>query len=151
MGHHLQFLQRLRSQFLLQLLLRFLGQFSDSLYQWHQQAWHQRAPLALVAVIPEVDRVVVDSSGALPSMPGSNSGSPRGSKIPAGFRAVFSILQGEVLFLVGLCSLYNANCPVPAMTHRVYVAVKLSPRELCSSDAIKQGVTLAALADLAHS
>ena len=40
----------------------------------------------------------------------------------------FSILPGEVLFLAGLCSLHNANCPVPDTSHRVYVAVKLSPR-----------------------
>ena len=89
-------------------------------------------------------------------MPGSSSESPMGSKIPTGkvlaaFRAAFGILPSDVLFLAGLCSLHNANCPVPDMTHRVYVAVKLSPQELCSCDTAKQGVTLAALVDLAQS
>ena len=95
--------------------------------------------LVLVVVITEVHRVVGDNSRALPSMPGSSGESPRGSKMPTGkvlavFRATFIILQGEVLFLIGLCSLRNANCPAPNMTHRVYVAVKMSPQELCSSE-----------------
>ena len=38
--------------------------------------------------------------------------------------------------------LVNANCPVPDMNHRVYVAAKLSPQKPCFSQTVKQGVTL---------
>ena len=105
--------------------------------------------LVLVAVIPELNRVVVDSSGALPSMQmcpdkySEAAGIPTG-KVLAAFKLAFSILPGEVLFLAGLCSLHNANCPVPDTSHRVYVAVKLSPQR-------QQGVTLASLSDLGNS
>ena len=51
-------------------------------------------------------------------MPGTSSESPRGSKIQTGkvlaaFRAAFSIAQGEVLFLAGLCSLHEWRQPSP--------------------------------------
>ena len=105
--------------------------------------------LVLVGVIPELDRVVVDSSGALPSMQRCQDEFSGAAKIPTGkvlaaFKLAFSILTDEVLFLAGLCSLHNANCPVPDTSHRVYVAVKLSPQG-------QQGVTLASLSDLANS
>ena len=53
-------------------------------------------------------------------------------------------MQDEVLFLAGLCSLHDPNCPVPDMGRRVYVAVKLSSRK-------QQHATLASLSDLALS
>ena len=65
-------------------------------------------------------------------------------KVLAAFKIAFSIIPSEVQFLAGLCSLHNAHCPVPNMSHRVYVAVILSPQE-------QQGASLTSLVDLAHS
>ena len=67
--------------------------------------------LVLGAVIPELDRVLVDSSGTLPSMPGSGAQKIPTGKVLAAFKLAFNLMSDEVLFLQGSALLAQFQLP----------------------------------------
>ena len=101
-------------------------------------------PGAVDAEASQESRVVVDSSGCLPSQAREQSTPIPTGKVLACFKQAFSLADTDVVFLAGKCCLNDTACSSSADGHLVYVAAKLSL-------ATQPGERIACLGELAGS